>query len=172
LLFEDLTLISQLYVTTVNPKIRNPRDSEKSTISERVAERGHLLAGYFFKYPESNWGRKGEGFVTTISDDPPQLNWVYVDKDTYEVKYGLRKDAEGHIVGPWNCTPIDRRLSLDGWEGFTVVEESENSWQLYFDFDDDGLEEKVDPDKRIMEIELTRTEMRLRKKVPEYPPPE
>jgi len=154
---------NKLYVTTVNPKARNPHGSEKQKISDRVAERGHLFAGYFFSYPDKNWGRKGEGFVSTIADDPPQLNWVYVDKDTYEVKYGLRKDAEPHIVGPWNCTPIDRRLSLDGWEGFTVVEESENSWALYFDVDDNGLEDKVDPNTRIMEIELTRTEMRLRK---------
>lgn len=152
--------------------MRHPNASEKSTILERVQERGHLLAGYFFKYPEKNWGRKGEGFVTTISDDPPQLNWVYVDADTYEVKYGVRKDAEEHIVGPWNCTPIDRRLSLDGWEGFAVVEVEENVWQLFFDYDDDGLEAIIEPHIRVMEVELTRTEMRLRKKVPEYPPPE
>jgi len=84
-----------------------------------------------------------------------------VDKDTYELKYGLKAEAEGHIVGPWSCTPIDRRLILDGWEGFTVVEEKENSWALYFDVDDDGLEEKVPLDVRIMEVELTRKEMRI-----------
>jgi RNase P/RNase MRP subunit p29 len=78
------------------------------------------------------------------------------------VKYGLRVEAEGHHVGPWHCTPVDRRLTLMGWEGFTVVEESKNSWALYFDVDDDGLS-KVPADKRIMEIELTRKEMRMQK---------
>jgi hypothetical protein len=86
-----------------------------------------------------------------------------VDKDTYEVKYGLRVEAEGHHVGPWNVTPIDRRLNFDGWEGFTVVEEKEGVWALYFDYDDDGLEGKVPLDKRIMEIELTRKELRMQK---------
>jgi hypothetical protein len=49
-----------------------------------------------------------------------------------------------------------------GWEGFTVVEESKNTWALYFDVDDDGLS-KVPANKRIMEIELTRKEMRMQK---------
>lgn len=96
-------------------------------------------------------------------DDPPQLNWIYVDKDTYEVKYGLKTDTIGHHVGPWNVTPIDRRLNLDGWEGFTVVEEEEGVWALYFDWDDDGLEGKVGLDKRIMEVELSRKEIRMMK---------
>lgn len=79
------------------------------------------------------------------------------------MKYGIRKDAEGHLVGPWNVTPIDRRLNFDGWEGFTVVEQDEGVWQLYFDVDDDGLEQKVPMDKRIMEVELTRKELRMAK---------
>jgi hypothetical protein len=67
------------------------------------------------------------------------------------------------LVGPWNCTPIDKRLTFDGWEGFTVVEIERNVWQPYFDADDNGLEEKISPEWRIMEIELTRKEMRMRK---------
>jgi hypothetical protein len=76
-----------------------------------------LLAGYFFPYLDKNWGRQGDGYVTTISDDPPQMNWIYVDKDTYEIKYGLEVDAEPHLVGPCNSTPIDKSLTFDGWEG-------------------------------------------------------
>jgi hypothetical protein len=148
-------------VTNVNPTYKNLPDYGDDSITKQ----GHLFAGYFFPYPDSKWGRRGEGYVSTISDDPPQLNWIYVDKDTYEVKYGLRKDAEGHLVGPWNVTPIDRRLTFDGWEGWTVVEEEEGSgiWALYFDVDDDGLEQKVPLTKRIMEVELTRKEMRMMK---------
>lgn len=142
---------------------RERRFDENEKDPNRVDERGHLFAGYFFPYPETQWGRRGDGYVSTISDDPPQLNWIYVDKDTYEVKYGLRVQAQGNIVGPWNCTPIDKRLTLEGWEGFTVVEEEENVWALYFDRDDDGLDEKVKPSKRIMEIELLRKEMRVSK---------
>jgi hypothetical protein len=159
----------QLYVTTVNPKAKYGFNADDGTgedpETERPNEKGHLFAGYFFPYPDKKWGARGDGYVTTIADDPPQLNWVYVDKDTYEVKYGLRADSEGHLVGPWNCSPVDKRLTFDGWEGFTVVETEKDSdcWQLYFDVDDDGLEGKVPLDKRIMEIELTRKEMRMRK---------
>lgn len=85
-----------------------------------------------------------------------------MDKDTYEVKYGLKVDTIDQRVGPWNVTPIDRRLNFEGWEGFTVVEEEEG-WALYFDCDDDGLEEKVPMHKRIMEVELTRKEVRMNK---------
>jgi len=161
----------KFYVTTVNPKARYGFNANDDPDPDRLEETGHLFAGYFFPYPDRKWGRRGDGYVTTISDDPPQLNWVYVDKDTHEVKYGLRAEAEDHIVGPWNCSPVDRRLTFDGWEGFTVVEvdseegsEGSNTWQLYFDVDDDGLESIGVPlDKRIMEIELTRKEMRMRK---------
>jgi hypothetical protein len=40
------------------------------------------------------------------------------------------------------------------------VEESKNTWALYFDVDDDGLS-TVSAEKRIMEIDLTRKEMRM-----------
>jgi hypothetical protein len=96
----------QLYVTNVNPKSKFLPDEGEDNFEEQ----GHQLAGYFFPYPESKWGRRGDGYVSTIQDDPPQLNWIYVDKDTYEVKYGLKVEAAGHHVGPWNVTPIDSRL--------------------------------------------------------------
>lgn len=150
-------------MTTVNPNAKFEKDPNDGEDPERLDDDGHLFAGYFLPYPEKKWGRKGDGYVTTISDDPPQLNWIYVDKDTYEIKYGLKVDADPHIVGPWNCTPIDKRLTFDGWEGFTVVEVEKNTWQLYFDVDDDGLEKKVPLSKRIMEIELTRKELRMKK---------
>ncbi|KAI9840640.1 MAG: hypothetical protein M1837_001409 [Sclerophora amabilis] len=120
---------------------------------------GHPFAGYFLPYPNTNWGRKGEGLVSTISNDPPQLNWIYVDEETYELKYGNRVESEDHIVGPWDCTRIDKRLTLEGWEGFMAVQESKGSWALYFDRDDDGLKGKV-VKKRILEVELIRKERR------------
>jgi hypothetical protein len=73
---------------------------------------GHPFAGYFFPYPDKDWGRQGEGLVSTISDKPPQLNWIYVDEKTGELKYGLRAEAEDHLVGPWDCTRIDKRADF------------------------------------------------------------
>ena len=128
-------------------------------------EPGHPFAGYFLPFPDQDWGRSGEGLVSTISDEPPQLNWVYVDKDTYEVKYGLRVDAEPHLVGPWDCTKIDRRMMFEAWEGFMAVKWSEEKgiWRLYFDRDDDGLREKVGNMDSVLEVELVRRERRKRK---------
>ncbi|RDW72947.1 hypothetical protein BP6252_06854 [Coleophoma cylindrospora] len=150
----------KLWATNTNPKAKYPAETWEK---QQRMDHEHLLAGYFFAYPGNPWGKRGDGYVSTISDDPPQLNWIYVDKDTYEVKYGLKADAEPHLCGPWTVSPIDRRLTFDGWEGFTVVEEYEDEWALYYDVDDDGLEEKVPADVPIMEIELTRRELRMKK---------
>ncbi|KAI9798684.1 MAG: hypothetical protein M1833_004673 [Piccolia ochrophora] len=120
---------------------------------------GHPFAGYFLPFPEQDWGRKGEGLVSTITVEPPQLNWIYVDEETYEVKYGTRADCDDELVGPWDCTRIDKRLTLEGWEGFVVVKEGPGEWALYFDRDDDGLSEKVSK-KRVLEVELVRKERR------------
>ena len=79
----------------------------------------------------------GEGLVSTISHEPPILNWVYVDSKTHEVKYGTRaevEEAEG-LPGPWDVTAGigtdrgtgllggGRRVTFEGWEGFVAVEE-------------------------------------------------
>jgi len=85
------------------------------------------------------------------------LNWVYVDRETNEVKYGTKIESEGQIMGPWNCTKIDRRMTFEGWEGFIAVKEKAGTWALYFDIEDDGLKEKV-TGRRKLEVELTRKE--------------
>jgi len=148
-------------------------DTEHSRLGANMA---HPFSGYYLPIPwiGDRWKkagfRNGEGMVTTISDDPPFLNWVYLDSNTYEVKHGIRVEAEPHHVGPWDCTPIDRRLTFEGWEGFVIVQEDEDSdlWALYFDRDDDGLrgEGKVGTqDKRMLLVEVSRKEMRRTKLV-------
>jgi hypothetical protein len=86
---------------------------------------------------------------------------VYVDKDTCEVKYGVRADAQPNITGPFDCTRQDRRLTLFGWEGFCAVEEFPTVWALYFDKDDEGLRSKLPLGTRVLEVELTRKEKRF-----------
>ena len=92
-------------------------------------------------------------------DDPPQLNWIYIDQETYEVKYGNRAESEAHLTGPWDCTKVEKRITFDSWEGFMAVQEEKGVWALYFDQDDNGLEGKTEK-KRVLEIELTRKERR------------
>lgn len=132
----------------------------------------HPFTGYFLPYPDRArvWRAqgflKGEGMVTTISHDPPFLNWVYVDRNTYEVKYGIREESDPHRAGPFDCTKIDRRLIFEGWEGWIAVQEDEGSglWALYFDCDDDGLRgggRVGSQGKRMLEVEIWRKELRL-----------
>ena len=108
----------------------------------------------------------GEGVVTMINEQR-FLNWVYVDRKTHEIKYGVRKEVEEHIVGPWDCTKIERRLTFNGWEGFIAVQEEDGDdmWALYFDVEDDGLSGdgqigSGSTRKRMLEVEVWRKEMR------------
>ncbi|PMD43038.1 hypothetical protein L207DRAFT_526252 [Hyaloscypha variabilis F] len=80
---------------------------------------GHPFSGYFLPYPETKYS----GLVSSISDDPPIMNWVYIDRETYEVKFGTRPHAEHNFNGPFDCTREERRLNFGGWEGFVVVKE-------------------------------------------------
>ncbi|KAI2633118.1 hypothetical protein GGS26DRAFT_590713 [Hypomontagnella submonticulosa] len=145
---------NKLYITTGTPS----EDGQPTTTGS-----GYPFSGYYLPYPEKSY----EGLVSTISDDPPMLNWIYVDKDTYEVKYGVRADAQPHITGPFDCTRQDRRMTLEGWEGFVAVEEFPGIWALYFDRDDDGLVTKVPMGTRVLEVELTRREKKERKPEPD-----
>ncbi|KAL3959407.1 hypothetical protein ACCO45_007569 [Purpureocillium lilacinum] len=88
-------------------------DSRDGDAQSPSSGSGHLFSGYYLPYPDSGY----EGLVSTISNDPPMLNWIYVDKDTHEVKYGERSVAQEHVTGPFDCTSQDRRLTLEGGRG-------------------------------------------------------
>ncbi|KAI0020328.1 hypothetical protein F4780DRAFT_379777 [Xylariomycetidae sp. FL0641] len=125
---------------------------------------GHPFAGYYLPYPD----RPYSGLVSTISDEPPMMNWIYVDRDTYEVKFGTRPWAEPNWPGPFDCSRQEHRLTFGGWEGFLLVQEG-SFWALYFDVDRDKLSCKVVEGTPILEVELLRVEMRVRP--PKIEPP-
>ncbi|KZM26432.1 uncharacterized protein EKO05_0005925 [Ascochyta rabiei] len=129
------------------------------TTTEDGEPLGHTCAGYYLPYPDTKY----EGLVTTITDVAPIMNWVYIDRQTHEARYGVRADAQPNLTGPFDCTRQDRRLTFDGWEGWCAVEEYEGYWCLYFDVDDNGLRSKVAPGTRVLEIELSRKEKRFKK---------
>ncbi|KAJ2976671.1 hypothetical protein NUW58_g8029 [Xylaria curta] len=140
-----------LYITTTPP---TPHEEDPD-----ITDDSYQFSGYFLPYP----GASHEGLVSMISDDPLMRNWIYVDKNTYEVKYGFQIDAEDHITGPFDCTWVDQRMTLEGWEGFVAVEDYPGVWALYFDRDDDGLATKVPMGTRVLDIELTRREQKERR---------
>lgn len=123
---------------------------------------GHPFAGYYLPYPESN----ASGLVSTICDEPPIMNWIYVDRWSYELKFGNRAWADDNWPVPWDCSRQDRRLTFGGWEGFLAVKEG-NFWALYFDIDEDHLKDKVPEGTPVLEIELQRIELRVPKPQPQ-----
>lgn len=99
------------------------------------------------------------------------LNWIYVDRATYEIRYGNRSTSITHVVGEWDWTDDESALTLEGWEGFVAVDESsamsEEEWEktewgkeglrwaVYFDRDDNGLKGKKGK-KNTFEVVLER----------------
>jgi hypothetical protein len=113
---------------------------------------GHKFCGYYFKYPSEE---QHLGLVSTIADDPPMLNWLYVDKDTKAVRYGGRKDTIGHVIGPWGWNDDERFLTLRGdhatFVARKVEEETEGGevktrWGVYWD-PEQALLAELDPEE-------------------------
>jgi hypothetical protein len=126
----------------------------------------HPFTGFYLDYqPEKtksdmferlNRPPKIRGLVSTISDDPPTLNWIYVDRQTRELKYGSKQAANGHLLGPFDWTEDDEAgLIFEGWEGFVAVEESKDFWSIYYDRDDNGLKNIING-KRVLQCSLER----------------
>jgi len=115
----------------------------------------HPFTGFFLQYPDEHRVPPVRGLVSTIQPEPPMLNWVYVDKDTYELKYLNRSGSIEHIVGEWDWTDEsqDSRLTFDGWEPFVAIEEKEG-WALYVDYEDNGL--KGRKKSKSLECQLSR----------------
>ncbi|PTU22848.1 hypothetical protein P175DRAFT_0514847 [Aspergillus ochraceoroseus IBT 24754] len=110
--------------------------------SDRKVE-AHAGQAFYINYPELDHMKhlkRGLGLVTTISDNPPQLNWLYADKDTHEVKYGNRTESCEHAVGPWDWRDDETTITLERKGRFLAVKGDDGSWEVYFDRHRDGLQ--------------------------------
>jgi hypothetical protein len=101
-------------------------------------------------YPDKGF----HGLVSTISYDPPMLNWIYIDKETLQLKYGTKSSSIDHIVGPWSWTSDKERVTLDDDEPFVAVLEEDGSWGIYCNVYGNG--EGLPKDARIFRITLER----------------
>ncbi|KAM0453601.1 hypothetical protein ACHAPV_008935 [Trichoderma viride] len=97
---------------------------------------GYAFCGYYFTYPSEE---QHLGLVSTISDDPPMLNWLYINKDSHAVGYGARKDTVGHVIGPWGWTADEQFLTIQGKDDVFVAklerdsESGSERWVVYWD---------------------------------------
>lgn len=135
--------------------------SKKGPNGLPIAARGnaapHPFTGFYVMYPDEERNPRERGLVSTISNDPPMLNWIYVDRNTRELKYGNRTQSIKHIVGPWDWTEDEVGLTLEEWEGFAAVEEEKGEWALYYDIDDDRLANgKKVGGRRVLQCSLER----------------
>ena len=112
-----------------------PRDAKADT--------GHPFQGFYIEYPDPERPRPLPlGLVSTISEDPPMLNWIYVDKNTREVKYGNRTQSRAHIVGSWGWDAGEEGgaggLTLEGGEGAVAVE-GDDGWEIRWEDEDRNI---------------------------------
>ncbi|KAJ7264786.1 hypothetical protein C8J57DRAFT_1713509 [Mycena rebaudengoi] len=126
---------------------------DDSDPAHRTFPDGHPFSGFYIEYPV---GQKPLGLVSTISKDPPELNWIYADSDTLELKYGNKTASQNHIPGPWDWTDDQAALLLDDWEGFVALEETQGVWVLHYDKDDDHLMRVRGKVRRVVEVGLER----------------
>ena len=112
-----------------------PRNCDQDT--------GHPFEGFYIEYPDPERPRPLPlGLVSTISRDPPMLNWIYVDKNTREVKYGNRTQSRAHIVGSWGWDAGEEGgaggLTLEGDEGAVAVE-ADDGWEIRWEDEDRNI---------------------------------
>lgn len=101
------------------------------------------------------------GLVSQVQDDPPLLNWIYIDKKTMEVKYGNRSTSIDHNIGPWDWSEDEEQVVFDDIEvafinAFYAVERPSGEWQLYFDMHGNELRDYIPARSKRVQVELHR----------------
>ncbi|KAI6778964.1 uncharacterized protein J7T54_002606 [Emericellopsis cladophorae] len=97
---------------------------------------GHKFCGYYFKYPGPE---QHQGLVSTICDDPPMLNWIFVDGSTGAVRFGGKKATEGHVIGPWGWSADEHFLTLQqDPASFRARKGEDGRWSVYWDPEGEG----------------------------------
>lgn len=95
---------------------------------------GHKFMGWYFMYPSE---AQHLGLVSTVSDDPPALGWIFVDKDSHLIRYGSRGETlGGHTIGPWHWSNDEHYLTLEGSDSnFVAVQLENEKWAVAWDGD-------------------------------------
>ncbi|KIX07385.1 uncharacterized protein Z518_02038 [Rhinocladiella mackenziei CBS 650.93] len=119
---------------------------------------GYVAEAFYIEYPDNERVPVPIGLVSQVQDDPPLLNWIYVDRDTMELKYGNKSASIDHHVGPWDWTGNEESITFDEAEGFTAVEDpNTHQWRIYYDMDNDGLSRFVPKGRQKIPVSLERT---------------
>ena len=114
---------------------------DKIYIEPQSSAKGHTFEGFYISYPDPDRRQPPPlGLVSSIPSDPPTLNWIYVDRNTREVKYGNRTQSRAHIVGSWGWDAGEEGgpggLTLEGEERAVAVE-TQAGWEVRWE-DENG----------------------------------
>ena len=115
--------------------------NDKIYIEPQSSSKGHTFEGFYINFPDPDRPQSPPlGLVSSIASDPPTLNWIFVDENTREVKYGNRTQSRAHIVGSWGWDAGEEGgpggLTLEGEEGAVAVE-TEDGWEVRWE-DENG----------------------------------
>lgn len=98
------------------------------------------------------------------------LNWIYINPQTSELKYGNRTQSRPHYVGSWGWTTGDEEVNdeepgglvLEKEEKFVLVEPRERDavegrWEVMWDEKNNGLKDVVDiKGRKVLRVSLER----------------
>ncbi|KAK5096335.1 hypothetical protein LTS08_007591 [Lithohypha guttulata] len=122
---------------------------------------GYVAEAFYIEYPDPQRTPAPMGLVSQVQDDPPLLNWIYIDKKTMEVKYGNKSTSIDHYIGPWDWTEDEEQVVFDDMEAafinaFYAVERLPGKWQLFFDMKGDLFANLLPASMKKVQVELHR----------------
>jgi len=131
--------------------------NEQLYISRSPSADSFPFEGFYIAYPDPARTPAQLGLVTYVSDDPPALNWVYINESTRQLRYGNRTQSIAHEVGPWGFEAGEEGgaggVTFDGAEGAVAVE-TETGWEIRWE-DGDGKVGDVGG-RRVLSVSLER----------------
>jgi hypothetical protein len=113
----------------------------------------HPFEGFYLEYPFH--GTPIRGMVSTIARDPPELNWIYADRNDRRLRCGGKTVSLPHIAGPWDWEEDGKYMTLEDWDGFAALEVEPGRWAVCYDTDDDHLA-AVRTGRQVLECSLER----------------
>lgn len=131
--------------------------NEKLYIARSPPADSFPFTGFYVSYPDPERTPTPLGMVSFVSSDPPALNWMYVDKETRQLRYGNRTQSIAHHVGQWGFEAGEEGgaggVTFDGDEGAVAVETSEG-WEIRWEDENGSVGETGG--RRVLSISLER----------------
>ncbi|MDI1490413.1 MAG: hypothetical protein OHK93_001616 [Ramalina farinacea] len=152
---------------------------EATSRDQEDGEGGNGFEGFYIEYADNELPKPLPlGMVSMVFEagEKPTMNWIYVDRDTREVRYGNRTKSREHVVGSWGWESGEEGgaggVTLEGGEGAVAVETGQKGlWEVRWE-DERGDVGVVPKGKHRMQVSLERRmvdEPKVEKHIAETP---